>query len=91
MRLVLGASRDAVRRDVLKSAVLLVIPGVALGALGAVAARRFIESLLYEVGPLDPVVYGIVPLVFLAVALLAAMGPARRAARVQAVEMLRDG
>jgi ABC-type lipoprotein release transport system permease subunit len=58
--------------------------------VGALVARRFIESLLYEVSPLDPAVYAAVLALFVGAAVAAALAPARRAARVDAVEMLRE-
>jgi putative ABC transport system permease protein len=57
--------------------------------LGAVAGTRLMESLLYEVDPLDPVTFAVVPLLMIGVALLAAYLPARRAARVDPMVALR--
>lgn len=90
VRLVLGARREQVRRQVLRNALLLVLPGIGLGLAGAVSARRLVTSLLYETSPLEPVVYVLVVVLFLAAPLLAAFAPARRAARVEAADMLRD-
>jgi ABC-type antimicrobial peptide transport system permease subunit len=91
VRLVLGAQRGQVLRQILRNALVLVLPGIALGLIGAVAARRVVVSLLYETSPLDPVAYVLVLVLFIVIPLLAAWTPARRAARVEAVEMLRDG
>jgi predicted permease len=90
VRMALGAHQEQVLRRVLRDAVILVLPGLALGCVGALVARRFIESLLYEVSPLDPAVYAAVLALFVGAAVAAALAPARRAARVDAVEMLRE-
>ncbi len=90
VRLALGATRDGVLRRVLKGAVVLVLPGVALGAVGALATRRFIDSMLYDVSSLDPAVYVGVVVVFIGAALAAALVPATRAARVDVIEILKD-
>lgn len=90
VRLVLGARREQVLRGILRNALVLVLPGVALGLVGSVSVRGLLGSLLYRTSPLDPIVYAGVVGVFVVAALVAALGPARRAARVEAVEMLRD-
>jgi predicted permease len=90
VRLVLGARREQVLRQILRNALVLVLPGIGLGLIGAVAAHRLVTSLLYETSPLDPLVYLLVVVLFIAATLLAALAPARRAARVEAAEMLRD-
>lgn len=90
VRLALGESPEGVAGRILRSALVMVLPGILVGALGAVLARRFIESLLYEVSALDPLVYGSVLVVFAAAAVAAAAGPARRAARVDVMEILND-
>jgi ABC-type antimicrobial peptide transport system permease subunit len=90
VRLALGATRRGMVARILRSALLLVLPGLALGVGGAVLARHFIQSLLYQVSPLDPLVYGTVLVVFLAAAIAAAAGPARRASRVDVVDILSE-
>jgi len=90
VRLVLGARRDQVLVNTLKGALLLVLPGIALGLVGALAARGLITSLLFDTSPLDPGVYVAVLALFVAVSLAAAWAPARKAAKVEAVEMLKD-
>ncbi len=91
VRLALGASRRRVARGILRGALELLVPGLALGLAGAWVARRFVESLLYEVGLLDPWVIGGVVALFTMTALAAASGPARRAARVDVVDILSEG
>lgn len=90
VRMALGASRGGVVALVLRRALALAAAGVSAGALAAHAASRFLESLLFEVEPTDPVTYGAVAALLLAVAALAAWAPARRAARVDPVVALKS-
>jgi len=54
--------------------------GLLAGLVGAAAVTRLMEGLLFGVEPLDWVAFGVAPLVLLAVAALACLVPARRAA-----------
>jgi ABC-type lipoprotein release transport system permease subunit len=56
---------------------------------GALALTRFMQSLLFETTPYDPLVYAGLALVLLAAAVLACWIPARRAARVDIARLLR--
>ncbi len=89
VRIALGAGRRSVLGMVLRQALGLATAGVALGLLAAAAGTRAMGSLLYEVSPLDPLTFGVVALVLVAVALLAAWVPARRAVGVDPVVALR--
>jgi putative ABC transport system permease protein len=82
IRMALGAERGRVLSQVLGRTLGLVGIGLALGLLAALAAARAVSGLLYEVSPTDPVTYGVVTTLFLAVACLSALLPALRAARV---------
>ena len=62
---------------------------MALGMALAFAAGRFLSSLLYEVSPMDAVVFVAAPLLLTAVSLLASYVPARRAAKVDPLVALR--
>jgi ABC-type antimicrobial peptide transport system permease subunit len=68
----------------------LVAVGVVLGLAGALVARQFVASMLFEISPTDPLVFVLVPVLLLVVALLALAIPARRAARVDAATALRS-
>jgi putative ABC transport system permease protein len=68
----------------------LVIVGVALGVVGAMALTRVLSVLFYGVGPMDAPTYAIVATGLGAVALVATYLPARRAARVDPVVALRS-
>jgi putative ABC transport system permease protein len=89
IRVALGARSRDVTRLVLREGLLLAGLGVAVGLACAVACTRLLESLLYEVAPNDPLTLGAVACLLLAVALAAAILPARRAAKVDPMVALR--
>jgi putative ABC transport system permease protein len=91
VRMALGAAGDRVLREVVGRGLSLTLLGVALGLSGALAATRSLRTLLFGVGPLDPVAYGATVVALAAAALGACWLPARRAARVDPVTALRDG
>lgn len=90
LRMALGARRGDVSRAVIAGASRLVLVGAALGAAGALAAGRVLESQLYGVRPNDPLVIAAAPLVLAAAALLACLAPAHRAASVDPLAALRQ-
>ena len=63
--------------------------GMAAGVAAAGLLTRYLGSLLYGVAPLDPLTFGTIPLVLLAVAVGSVLIPAARASRVEPVEALR--
>jgi predicted permease len=89
VRMALGASRRGVIRLVVREAMWMVVPGIALGAVGAWAASRLVRSMLFGVKPLDPWVLAASAGVLLATAVIACLLPARRAAAVHPMEALR--
>jgi putative ABC transport system permease protein len=90
IRMALGATRAQVMREVLWYGIRLTSIGLALGLGGAIAGTRVLSSLLYGVKPADPLTYSIVSLLLIAVALLAAYIPARRATKVDPMVALRN-
>jgi len=62
---------------------------VAAGALSAVAIGRYLESLLFQVSPRDPLAFAVSGAVLLVVSAAACLVPARRATRVSPIEALR--
>jgi predicted permease len=89
IRIALGAQRGNVLGLILKKGCLLAGMGIAIGLLGALAVTRILEFMLYQVKPLDPVTFAVVPLLLLAVSLLACYIPARRATKIDPMEALR--
>jgi ABC-type lipoprotein release transport system permease subunit len=63
--------------------------GVFVGVGASLALTRFMRSLLYAVGPNDPLTFAVIPLLFALVALAACYIPARRAMRVDPIVALR--
>jgi putative ABC transport system permease protein len=89
LRMALGASKGSVLRLVLRQGLVLTAVGLMLGLAGAAAATQLMTSVLFEVQPLDVQVFLGVGLLLLAVALLAGYLPARRAAVVNPVDVLK--
>ena len=89
LRMALGASQGSVLRLILGQGLVLAAAGLALGLAGAVAATRLLTTMLFEVQPLDIQVYLGVVVLLGVVTLLAGYLPARRAAGVDPVEVLK--
>ena len=89
IRMALGADRGDVRGLVLGDGLKLVLLGLALGGVGAVALSGLLASQLFGVAPRDPAVYGVVAVTLLAVGAAACMVPAWRATRVDPVAAMR--
>jgi ABC-type antimicrobial peptide transport system permease subunit len=90
VRMALGAEPAQVERMVVRGALRLTAIGALIGGLGALAVTRVLGSLLHGINPWDPPSYGGALLVLAIVAGLAAWIPARRAARVDPVSVLRE-
>ena len=89
VRVALGASPADVRRSVLGEGLRLASTGAAIGLLGALGAGRMLGGLLFEVHPLDPVSLLGAPLLLIGAAPLASYLPARTAARLDPLVVLR--
>lgn len=89
VRIALGAMRREIMTLVLRDALKLAAAGLAIGLTGALLIGRLLEGLLYEVSPADPATIGTMTALLLLVALLASWLPARRAARVDPMTVLR--
>jgi ABC-type antimicrobial peptide transport system permease subunit len=89
IRMALGATESAMSRMVLGDALRMVCAGLAIGAPMALWGKSFAASLIQDLPAKSgvPIVFGAVAM--MAVALVAAYVPARRAARVEPVEALR--
>lgn len=90
IRMALGAKRLDVVGMVVRRCLSTTLAGVAIGVAGAALLTRLMESLLFQVAPTDPTTFAAVIALLAAVALLAALQPARRAASVDPAEALRS-
>jgi predicted permease len=89
IRTALGAQRWGLWLLVLRQGVVLVVVGGAAGVVGAMAVTRLLDSLLYNVRPIDPTTFAAVAAMLVAVGVIACLLPARRAMRVDPMVALR--
>jgi putative ABC transport system permease protein len=89
VRMALGALPVNVLRMVMREGLLLVAIGAGAGLAGSLALTRSIRTLLFEVGPTDPITLSAVVLLLMSIALLACYIPARRATRIDPITALR--
>ena len=89
IRMALGAARDQIFRAVLSQGLSLVGGGLAIGVVGALAARSAVSSLLFGVTAGDPATYAGAAGLFLIASIAVAAIPAHRAARVDPASALR--
>ncbi|HTE48165.1 MAG TPA: ABC transporter permease, partial [Gemmatimonadaceae bacterium] len=89
VRIALGAQRADVLQLVLRQGAALAIAGIVLGGVGALFLTRLLKGLVFGVSTTDPLAFGGVIVLLTAVALLASWVPARRAARVDPMNVLR--
>jgi len=91
LRMALGAAPSSIVRLAFNRVIVLIAAGLALGLAGSFWAARFVGSLLFQLEPRDPVTFAGAAGVLVAVGVLAAWIPARRAARLDPVAALREG
>lgn len=91
VRMALGAGRVSVQRMVVTQGLKLALAGLAIGTGGALVLTRLLATLLFGVEPTDALTFLSVALVLLAVAVVACLIPARRAALVDPLVALRVG
>ncbi len=90
IRIALGSSGKAIFELVLREGLMLIGGGFVLGAIGAVALRRSLESQLFGVSATDPLVLTAVTVILALVAVAACALPARRATRIDPIVALAE-
>ena len=89
IRMALGAQPGMVLRMIMREGSIMLLSGVAIGLLLAVATAKILSGILYQVGALDPIAFTVAPLLLAAAALIATWLPARRATHVDPIQALR--
>ncbi|HLG96847.1 MAG TPA: ABC transporter permease [Bryobacteraceae bacterium] len=89
VRSALGADSKQITGLVLKTAARPVVGGLLAGIASALAFSGLLKALLFGIPPRDPVSFSVIALLFAAVAFIAAVVPARRAARLEPMQALR--
>jgi predicted permease len=90
IRLAIGARPREVLTMVLRQGLALALAGTCVGIGAAIVVTRFAASVLYDVAPTDPLTFAGVPVVMIAIATLACLVPARAAASVDPIDVLRS-
>ncbi len=90
VRMALGATAGAVRRMVVTQGTRVVLVGVVIGIGAAIGATRLLGSLLYDIGAVEPVLFGAMSLMMIGIGMVASYMPARQASRVDPLESLRN-
>jgi putative ABC transport system permease protein len=90
VRMALGATARVVRREVVSQGTKVVLIGVVIGLVTAAGTTRLLTTLLYEVKAVEPIVFGAMSVMMIAMGILASYMPARRASNVDPIETLRS-
>jgi putative ABC transport system permease protein len=90
VRMALGATAGAVRKQVVAQGTKVVLIGAVIGVGAAYMTTRFLARLLYEVKPVDPIAFAVMSAIMLAIGVLASYMPARRASSVDPMVALRS-
>jgi predicted permease len=89
VRLALGAAPRGIAWLAVRSALLLATTGMAIGIAASFWTSQFLRGLLFGIEPFDVTAYALAALLLLATAVLAALAPAAKAARIDPIEALR--
>jgi predicted permease len=90
VRMALGATAAAVRRQVVAQGAKVVLVGAVIGVGAAVMSTRLLGTLLFGVKAVDPLVFASMSLLMIGMGVLASYMPARRASSVDPIEALRS-
>ena len=89
VRLVLGARPAAIVKMVFGEGARMTLAGLAAGLIAAALLTRYLESLLFEVRPSDPIIFAAGGLALVALATAASLAPAWQASRIDPLDGLR--
>lgn len=89
VRMALGATQRSIAALVIGDGARLTLLGIGVGLLGAVAATRIVQALLYDVSRLDPLAFGAGAVLLLAVSMAACVLPMLRATRIDPATAVR--
>jgi predicted permease len=89
VRMALGSTRGGIFRLVLAGSASIAAVGLVSGGLGSIAAVRLLRSMLFGVTPFDTVSYAAAAIILLITLLVAGLVPARRAATIQPMQVLK--
>jgi ABC-type antimicrobial peptide transport system permease subunit len=90
IRMALGATARDVGRLIVRQGLKLVLIGIVIGVVSALALQRVIGKLLFGISPTDPLTFTMIAFLLIGVALLACWIPARRATKVDPLTALRS-
>jgi putative ABC transport system permease protein len=89
IRMAMGAQRGDILKIAVSEGAVIVVFGVAAGLVGSFVLTRFLQTMLFDVKPTDPITFAAISALLAAVALAACFVPARRATRVDPLVALR--
>jgi putative ABC transport system permease protein len=89
IRIALGARPGQILHLILGKGMRLTFLGLIIGLVGSLALTSLMASMLYQIKTTDPLTFTLVPVMILAVVLLASVIPARRAVKIDPMEALR--
>ena len=90
IRMALGAHPGDILSLVLRRGMKLTLIGMALGLMGAVASTRLLRDMLFGIKPVDPLTFAAMTLLLMCISLVACFLPARRATKVDPMNVLRS-
>jgi predicted permease len=90
VRMALGATAQAVRRQVVSQGTKVVAAGVVVGIVAALASTKYLATLLFGVKAVDLTVYAAMSVMMIGVGILSSYMPARRASNVDPIVALRQ-
>lgn len=90
VRMALGATASAVRGEVVAQGARVVLVGVVIGVAASLVSTRLLGTLLFDVKPVDPLVFSAMSIMMIGMGVVASYMPARRASAVDPIEALRS-